>query len=126
VTVVHPLNTLSVLRSILAVAMAVSLLFASPMAVAVHNSFTLYDGSSALLAEGDRDHSQGRDGRDGPITHQHDRTTVDHGHEAGGAAVFRIAERPAVLQPWQSAEPEFISSGTFYSLERPPRSRTTL
>lgn len=123
---VHPLNTSSVLRSILALAMAVSLLFASPMAVAVHDSFTLHDGSASLLAEGDRDHSQGRDGSDDQMTHQHDRAIADHGHEAGGTVVFQIAERPAILQLWQSAKPEFVDPGTFYSLERPPRSGTTL
>lgn len=119
------MNILSVLRSILAFAIVASLVFASPMAVAVHDSFTLHDGSTSLLAEGDRDHSQGHDGSDDRMTHQHDRATADHGHEVGGTVVFRISERPAILQPWQSAKPEFVGPGTFYSLERPPRLGTT-
>lgn len=123
---VHPLNTLSVLRSILAFAMAASLLFASPMTVAVHDSFTLHEGRASLLAESDRDHSQGHDGSGDQMTHQHDRATADHGHEASGTVVFRIAERPAILQPWQSAKLEFVDPDTLCSLERPPRWRTTL
>ncbi|MDP1841556.1 MAG: hypothetical protein Q8L19_23900 [Reyranella sp.] len=105
--------------------MAASLIFASPMAVAVHDSFTLHEDSASLLAESDRDHSQGRDGSGDQVTHQHDRATADHGHEAGGTVVFQIAERPAILQPWQSAKPEFVDPGTLSSLERPPRSGTT-
>lgn len=118
------LRALFLLRSILAFAVAASFLFASPAAIALHNSFTSHETRVTPVAERDRDHSHDRSGRGDSFDHQHDRATAEHGHEAGGTVAFPIVERRAVPRPWRCAKREVVDPGVPYLLERPPRSGT--
>lgn len=120
----HSLRALAPLRSVLAFIMAASFLFASPAAIAFHNSFTLHETSETPVAESGRDRSHDRSARHGPFEHQHDRATPEHGHEAGGMVALPIVGRRAVSQPWHFVNQEPVDPGMPYLLERPPRSGT--